>query len=100
MIYPRNTKEKNVCNENRNAEDNATQELLITRRRTMAFFTISATQSDIPTSHSITDAIIITKNYFEISSKHNHAMKSIEEIVKTVLKSYHKYAHLLMKYLF
>ena len=88
-----------MCNENKNAEDNATQEPLIARRM-MAFFTISATQSDIPTSHSITDAIIITKNYFEISSKHNHAMKSIEEIVKTVPKSYHKYAHLLMKYLF
>jgi len=37
---------------------------------------------------------------FETSSEHNHTMKSIEEILKGVLKSYRKHAHLLMKHLF
>jgi len=68
---------------------------LITRQRTVAFFTQT---SDIPSpSYSISNTDIITKN-FEISSEPNHTMKSIEEILESVPKSYH--AHLLMKHLF
>jgi len=55
--------------------------------------------SDIPPSHFINNTDIITKN-FEISSEHNHTMKSIEEILESVLKSYRKHAHLLIKHLF
>jgi len=50
-----------------------------------AFFTISQT-SDIPPPYSISNANIIMKN-FEISSEHNHAIKSIEEIVETEILS-------------
>ena len=32
-------------------------------------------------------------------SEHNHTMKSIEEILESVLKSYRKHAHLLIKHL-
>ena len=54
---------------------------------------------DISPSLSLNNTDIITKN-FEISSEHNHTMKSIEEILESLPKSYHKHAHLLMKYLF
>ena len=63
----------------------------LTRRWTMVFFTIS--------TYSISNTDIIMKN-FETSREHNHMMKSIEEILKSVLKSYRKHAHLLMKHLF
>jgi len=61
----------------------------------MAFFIIS---HKYPPSHSINNTDIITKN-FEIISEHNRTMKSIEEILESVSKSYRKHAHLL-KYLF
>jgi len=74
-------RQKDVCNENENAEDNITRDPpLITRQRTMVFFTISQTSNILPPSHSINNTDIITKN-FEISKEHNHTMKSIEEIV-------------------
>ncbi|KYN31556.1 hypothetical protein ALC56_14437 [Trachymyrmex septentrionalis] len=52
-----------------------------------------------PPLHFISNIDIIAKN-FEISSKHNHTMKSIEEILKSASKSYCKHTHLLMKHLF
>jgi len=47
--------------------------------------------SDIPL-HSIRNTNIITKN-FEISSEHNHTMKSIKKILESVPKSYHTLKH-------
>jgi len=62
--------------------------------------------SHIPPSHSINNRYYYEKfRNFEISSEHNHTMKSIEEILESVPKSYSRksyyiHAHLLMKYLF
>jgi len=62
----------------------------------MTFFTQT---SDIPPpSHSNSNTDVTAKN-FEISNEHNHMMKSIEEILKSVPKSYRKHAHLLIKHL-
>jgi len=71
---------------------------LITKRRTMAFFTISHKYL-IYNRHHIP---LVTQYYFEKfrNFEHNHMMKSIEEILESVPKSYSKHAHLLMKHLF
>ncbi|KYN27902.1 hypothetical protein ALC57_02693 [Trachymyrmex cornetzi] len=77
----------------KNAEDNATRDGSADNETTSddVFHDLTQT-SDIPPAHSISNTGIITKN-FEISSDHNHAknnhaMKSIEEIVESVPKSY------------
>jgi len=62
------------------------------------FHDLTQTFDISPLSLSLSNTDIITKN-FEISSEHNHTMKS-EEILESVPKSYHKHANLLMKYLF
>jgi len=99
-IYPRNAKTENVHNKNENAEDNAIRDTFadnettnggVFRKRKHPVARI------LPPSCSISNTDIITKN-FEISSEPNHTMKSIEEILESVPKSYH--AHLLMKHLF
>ncbi|KYN14480.1 hypothetical protein ALC57_13316 [Trachymyrmex cornetzi] len=77
-----------------NAEDNATRDGSADNETTSNDVFHDLTQTfDIPPAHSISNTGIITKN-FEISSDHNHAknnhaMKSIEEIVESVPKSYH-----------
>jgi len=94
-------RQKDIHNENENAEDNATRDASADNEMTNdgVFHDLTQT-SDIPSpSHSINNTDIITKN-FEISSEHNHTMKSIEEILKSVPKSYRKHPHLLMKHLF
>ncbi|KYN11437.1 hypothetical protein ALC57_16405 [Trachymyrmex cornetzi] len=95
-------RQKDVRSEN--TEDNATRDGSADNETTSndVFHDLTQT-SDIPSAHSVSNTGIITKN-FEISSEHNHAknnhaMKSIEEIVESVPKSYRKHAHLLMKHL-
>ena len=68
------------------------------------FHDLTQTFDISPLSLSLSNTDIITKN-FEISSEHNHTMKSIEEILESVPKSYSRksyyiHAHLLMKHLF
>ncbi|KYN23249.1 hypothetical protein ALC57_04338 [Trachymyrmex cornetzi] len=97
-------RQKDARSENENAEDNATRDGSTDNETTNdeVFYDLKQT-SDIPPAHSTSNTDIITKN-FENSNEHNHAknnhaMKSIEKIVKSVPKSYRKHAHLLMKHL-
>jgi len=90
-------RQKNARNENENAEDNAKRDISADNENANSVLYDLTQTSNVLTPHSITSANMITKN-FEISSEHNHAMKSIEEIVEIVPKSYRK--HLLMKHLF
>ncbi|KYQ47383.1 hypothetical protein ALC60_13594 [Trachymyrmex zeteki] len=92
-------RQKDARNENVNTEDNATRDDNSDDNETTndgVFHDLTQT-SDIPSSHSISNANI-TKN-FGISSEHNHGMKSIEKIVESVPKSYRKHARLLLKHL-
>ena len=50
------------------------------------------TQTSDISPHSIRNTNIITKN-FEISSEHNHTMKSIKKILESVPKSYRKHPY-------
>ncbi|KYN14459.1 hypothetical protein ALC57_13346 [Trachymyrmex cornetzi] len=96
--------QKDARSENKNAENNATRDASADNE-TMnddVFHDLTQT-SDIPSAHSVSNTGNITKN-FDISSKHNHeknnyTMKSLEEIVESVPKSYRKHAHLMMKHL-
>ena len=93
-------RQKDVRNENGNVEDNATRDAS-NDNETMnddVFHDLTQTSDIPPPLHSISNTNITAKN-FEISSEHNHTMKSIEEILESVPKSYRKHAHLLMKHL-
>ena len=93
-------RQKDVRNENENAEDNATRDASDDNETTSddVFYDLTRTSDIPPPSHSNSNTDITVKN-FEISSEHNHMMKSIEEIMESVPKSYRKHAHLLMKHL-
>ncbi|KYN41686.1 hypothetical protein ALC56_03906 [Trachymyrmex septentrionalis] len=96
----REDRKKIVRNENENANNNATRDASDDNETTNddVFHDLTQT-SDIPSPlHSNSNTDITAKN-FEISSEHNHMMKSIEEILERVPKSYRKHAHLLMKHL-
>ena len=87
---------------NENIEHNATRDVsahLANEMTNNGVFHDLTQISDIPLPSYFISNTDITKN-FEISSKHNHTIKSIEEILESISKSYRKYAHLLMKHLF
>jgi len=90
-----------TCDLSKKREDKKKRMQLSTRDTSadneMMFFN----KTDILLIPSVTS---VTKN-FEISSEHNHtrnnnAIKSIEEIMESVSKSYRKHTHLLMKFIF
>ena len=93
-------RQKDVCNENENEENNATRDASddIEMMNDNVFHDLTQTSDIPPPSHSISNTDIIAKK-FKISSEHNYIIKSIEEILESVPKSYRKHTHLLMKYL-
>ena len=100
-IYPRNAKtekHENVYDmyENENTEDNATRDVSADNEMTNDDIFHNLTQtSDISPPH----IPLITQILLRKISR-DHTMKSIEEILESVPKSYRKHAHLLMKHLF
>ena len=92
-------RQKDVRNENENTEDNVTRDASDDNESDDVFYDLTRT-SDIPApSHSNSSNADITVKNFEISSEHNRMMKSIEEIMESVPKSYRNHAHLLLKHL-